>query len=279
MRVTASSARPLLRLSLGLLAGTFAHPARALSQTTMVRRQPKLLSQQEAVAIDEELMATPGFSVDQLMELAGLSVAAAVYDAYPPSTHPRVVCVCGPGNNGGDGLVAARHLWQFGYKPVVVYPKRPSKPLFVNLATQMEMMRIPLLEELPADLDATNELILDAVFGFSFTGAIRAPFDTVIEGMVASTLPVCSVDVPSGWNVEQGPVGALALQPDTLVSLTGPKLCSVHFHGAHYLGGRFVPPGIAEKFALEQPKFHGTEQVVLLIGPAAATAPNSCEDM
>ncbi|CAJ1427122.1 unnamed protein product, partial [Effrenium voratum] len=67
-----------------------------------------LLGQQEAIAIDEELMSTPGFSVDQLMELAGLSVASAVADAYPAAK--QVLIVAGPGNNGGDGLVAARHL-------------------------------------------------------------------------------------------------------------------------------------------------------------------------
>ena len=60
----------------------------------------RLLNQKEAIQVDEDLMMTPGYSIDQLMELAGLSVAAAVFKAYPPSTHPRVLCVCGPGNNG-----------------------------------------------------------------------------------------------------------------------------------------------------------------------------------
>jgi hydroxyethylthiazole kinase-like uncharacterized protein yjeF len=128
----------------------------------------KLLSQQEAISVDEDLMATPGFSVDQLMELAGLSCAAAVHAAYPPDTHKRVLCICGPGNNGGDGLVAARHLFQFGYSPTVVYPKRPNKPLFINLATQMEMMGIPLLDGLPeGDLKDSTDVILDAIFGVS----------------------------------------------------------------------------------------------------------------
>ena len=60
-------------------------------------------------------MGPLGFSVDQLMELAGLSVASAASTEYPPSTHPRVLVMAGPGNNGGDGLVAARHLHHFGW--------------------------------------------------------------------------------------------------------------------------------------------------------------------
>lgn len=223
----------------------------------------KLLSQQEAIKVDEDLMAEPGFSIDQLMELAGLSVAAGLAKAHPSSK--RVLCVCGPGNNGGDGLVAARHLWQFGFSPTVVYPKRPQKPLFINLHAQMEMMRIPVLESLPPNMDADFDVILDAVFGFSFTGAVRAPFDVVLEGMRTSSLPICSVDIPSGWNVEEGPVGVeKPLQPATLISLTAPKLGSAHFKGRHFLGGRFVPPGIAEKYDFQQPAFPGTEQVVEL---------------
>ena len=65
--------------------------------------------------MDEELMGPLGFSVDQLMELAGLSVAQAVRTEFLPSSHRRVLIIAGPGNNGGDGLVAGRHLHHFGY--------------------------------------------------------------------------------------------------------------------------------------------------------------------
>ena len=60
-------------------------------------------------------MGALGFSVDQLMELAGLSCATAVATEYPRDHCPRVLVIAGPGNNGGDGLVAARHLCHFGY--------------------------------------------------------------------------------------------------------------------------------------------------------------------
>ncbi len=62
------------------------------------------------------------------MELAGLSVAAAIQHAYPPHAFANVAILAGPGNNGGDGLVAARHLKHFGYTPTIVYPK-PGKVL------------------------------------------------------------------------------------------------------------------------------------------------------
>ena len=73
-------------------------------------------SQNEAIKIDEELFSEYGFSVDQLMELAGLSVATAIAKSYRTvngDNRPTVLICCGPGNNGGDGLVAARHLKLF----------------------------------------------------------------------------------------------------------------------------------------------------------------------
>ena len=78
--------------------------------------------QKEAQAVDEQLMGPLGFSVDQLMELAGLSVAQSIEAEYPAAKYKRVLILAGPGNNGGDGLVAARHLYHFGYQVEVRHP-------------------------------------------------------------------------------------------------------------------------------------------------------------
>ena len=85
----------------------------------MNQLQSRRRGQDEAAAVDEELMGPLSFSVDQLMELAGLSVASAVRAEYPPASCARVLVIAGPGNNGGDGLVAARHLHHFGYAVAV----------------------------------------------------------------------------------------------------------------------------------------------------------------
>lgn len=220
-----------------------------------------------AAAIDEELMASPGFSLDQLMELAGLSVASAVYEAYPPSSSQRILLVCGPGNNGGDGLVAARHLYHFGYKPTVVYPKRSKGALFTNLVIQCEQLAIPVLSEMPLldDVYRSYDVAVDAVFGFSFKGPPREPFASIINifKSLSPQVKVVSVDIPSGWDVERGDPGG-GLQPDVLVSLTTPKLCATGFRGRHFLGGRFVPPAIVSKYDLKLPQYPGHSQVVEL---------------
>lgn len=226
-----------------------------------------LLAGARMAALDAELMSSSvGFSLAQLMELAGLAVATAVARQYPSAS--RVLCVTGPGNNGGDGLVAARHLRLWGFDPTVVAPKRParaeSRELFDGLFLQLGAFGIPILEAMPpADAVVRDfDLIVDAVFGFSYSGALRPPFESVIHVMasvsdsvasVASAaaaasiaadgdaatadsvqdagssvkpearrrIPVVSVDVPSGWDVDGGDVHGTGFMPSMLVSLTG----------------------------------------------------------
>ena len=94
-------------------------------------------------------------------------------------------------------------------------------------------------------------------------GQVRAPFGDILEKLKNIKLPICSIDIPSGWDVERGnPDG---LQPEVLISLTAPKLCAKFFKGKHhYLGGRFVPQALEEKYDLNLPEYPGTDPILLL---------------
>ncbi|CAA7392046.1 unnamed protein product [Spirodela intermedia] len=233
------------------------------------------LTQREAAEIDEVLMGPLGFSVDQLMELAGLSVASAIAEVYKSNEYSRILVICGPGNNGGDGLVAARHLYHFGYEPVVCYPKRTPKTLYTGLVTQLGALSVPFLsvEELPQDFSTDFDVIVDAIFGFSFQGKPRPPFDDLVHRLISlnnlsstaeKSPAIVSVDIPSGWHVEEGDLDSEGgIKPHMLVSLTAPKLCAKKFTGPHhFLGGRFVPPPIANKYGLHLPPYPGTSMCV-----------------
>lgn len=75
----------------------------------------------------------------------------------------------------------------------------------------------------------------------------------------------CSIDIPSGWDVEEGEPKDGGIKPHALISLTTPKLCARKFAGRyHYLGGRFVPPSLEDKYQLDLPKYPGIDPVVLL---------------
>ncbi|XP_039146017.1 pyridoxine/pyridoxamine 5'-phosphate oxidase 1, chloroplastic isoform X2 [Dioscorea cayenensis subsp. rotundata] len=249
------------------------------SERAMEEGSISYINQRDAAEIDELLMGPLGFSVDQLMELAGLSVAASIAEVYKSSEYNRILVLCGPGNNGGDGLVAARHLHHFGYKLFVCYPKRTPKALYTGLVTQLESLSIPFLpvEDLPQNLTDDFDLVVDAMFGFSFHGKPRPPFDDLIQRLVSLSIAdnsskrrtaVVSVDIPSGWHVEEGDTDGSGFKPEMLVSLTAPKLCAKKFVGPHhFLGGRFVPPSIVEKYGLQLPPYPGTSMCVRIGKP------------
>ncbi|XP_072980612.1 pyridoxine/pyridoxamine 5'-phosphate oxidase 1, chloroplastic [Typha angustifolia] len=258
----------------------YSSPYRGLySQGEMGDDSVSYLLQKEAAEVDEILMGPLGFSVDQLMELAGLSVATSIAEVYKLSEYRRVLAICGPGNNGGDGLVAARHLHHFGYEPFICYPKRTPKTLYSGLVTQLQSLSIPFLpvEDLPQNLSDDFDIIIDAMFGFSFHGTPRPPFDDLIERLVSVKFidnepkrspAVVSVDIPSGWHVEEGDINGEGIKPDMLISLTAPKLCAKKFIGPHhFLGGRFVPPSIVEKYGLRLPPYPGTSMCVRIGKP------------
>ncbi|KZT73744.1 YjeF N-terminal domain-like protein [Daedalea quercina L-15889] len=230
----------------------------------------RYLTAKLAQQIDEELMNAAGaFSIDQLMELAGLACAQTLAKVYSREKYPRVLVCCGPGNQGGDGLVAARHLGMFGYRPTIWMPKPGSKDIYKRLKKQCDNMHIqtiapgtdvqPLRDEL-----AHSDVILDAIFGFSFQPPVRAPFDAALPLLTESGLPIVSVDIPSGWDVEKGNAAGFGLNPDVLLSLTAPKEGSRGFKGRHFLGGRFVPKAMEEKFQLNLPEYPGFDQIVEL---------------
>ncbi|KAI1162063.1 YjeF N-terminal domain-containing protein [Nemania serpens] len=224
----------------------------------------KTLSAKAAAALDQELMSTGAFSIDQLMELAGLSVSQVVYHVHPPSNGGRILVACGPGNNGGDGLVAARHLRHYGYQPSVYYPKRSKNELYQRLAKQLEDLQVAFVDDFTSAMTSADHVV-DAVFGFSFSGEVREPFPAVIKALEETELPITSVDAPSSWDIETGPprfgLGS-KFNPTYLVSLTAPKPLVRHFKGRHFIGGRFVSPAVAKKYDFEVPNYQGVDQFV-----------------
>ncbi|KAE8227121.1 hypothetical protein CF319_g373 [Tilletia indica] len=230
---------------------------------------PKIsyISAAVASALDAELMdpARGGFSIDQLMELAGLACAQAVFRSYPPEQYPWVLVACGPGNQGGDGLVAARHLLHFGYTPRVWYPKRGKTELFTRLVQQLDNLEVEFVDQDDFEDALENaDVILDAIFGFSFKGEVRDPFREPLELLKDESRmefesrtklpPIVSVDIPSAWDVDEGNVNNRSFTPQVLISLTAPKLGARAFAGKHFLGGRFLPLAMAERYGILLPQ-------------------------
>jgi hydroxyethylthiazole kinase-like uncharacterized protein yjeF len=133
-----------------------------------------------------------------LMENAGTAVADVVGERF--GTGKRVAVVCGAGNNGGDGFVAARHLR--ADNQVVVALAVPAEQIKTDLA-RATLADVLDLAHPAADVDLPGfDIIVDALFGTGMKGAIREPYRGLIERINASGAVVVAVDVPSGLGAD-----------------------------------------------------------------------------
>lgn len=123
---------------------------------------------------------------------------------------------------------------------------------------------MPFTDNFTSALQQTDHVI-DAIFGFSFSGEVREPFPDVIKALASTKIPVLAVDAPSSWDIEDGPRDngpGKGFMPPALISLTAPKPLVKWFKGRHFLGGRFLSPAMAEKYGLDIPDYEGLDQVV-----------------
>lgn len=141
-----------------------------------------------------------------------------------------------------------------------------------QLLKQLEFFNVPVLSQEENWIQFLDEektvCVVDAMFGFSFRPPMRSPFDEILAKLKEQekSIPIVAVDVPSGWDVDQGPLDKTAIQPDTLVSLTVPKPCAKYLKdsSSHYVGGRFVPLPFAQKYGFEPFKYQNGDQILKL---------------
>lgn len=160
----------------------------------------ELLTNSEMGTADRLAMAG-GVSGLKLMEAAGSAVAEVA--ARRAGSKAGVAVLCGPGNNGGDGYVAARKLREAGYDVRVFVLAAPANP--DGDAAQMAQLWSGSTQTIDEALSGA-ELVVDALFGAGLTRAIEGTAAAVIEKTTASGIPVLAVDVPSGLDGSTGKV-------------------------------------------------------------------------
>lgn len=179
-----------------------------------------------------------------LMENAARNLREHALDLLARARSDETVILCGPGNNGGDGLALARHLSNLGVPVSVVLAGRPEDPgndAGINL-TIAERMGIPSIEPalLPEDPGSTPGLVVDALFG---TGLTR-PIEGVGAGLIAwatrarsSGALVLAVDVPSGLDAQSGePLGEACVRADRTVTLAAVKPGLTRLEAQEFVG-------------------------------------------
>ena len=147
--------------------------------------------------------------------------------------------VCGKGNNGGDGLVAARYLDRAGFRTtVLLLDDGLAGPAATNLA-RLETTTVRRRAFAPLVLDrelGRADVAVDAIFGTGFRGAAAGSYAEAIGALAASTVPIVAVDIPSGVNGETGAVEGPAVRADLTVTFGAPKPGLVMLPGATHAG-------------------------------------------
>src|SRR6185437_13943002 len=191
----------------------------------------KILTAAEMGAADRHTMQESGVPLGELLEAAGSAVAAFCLRQYPASL--RVTVLCGKGNNGGDGFVAARVLAAAGKTVTIVLLGRASElkgeALIAWGRLQTECREASILEvedevALSKVLN-TSDLVVDAVVGTGFKPPLRGLALTAGRLLEELDVPVVAVDLPSGWDadsMDQTMDGAF--RADAVVTFTAPKL-------------------------------------------------------
>ena len=204
----------------------------------------KIVSASEMRQTDR--ITTERFGVPSLalMENAGTAVADFVLSQYPQAT--RVGVICGKGNNGGDGFVAARKLREAGREVLVLLLADPGE-LRGDAAEMFKKIAAPVAAKSHDELAALKhrlseqDVLLDAILGTGFRPPVSGLYAEAIATINASGLPVVAVDIPSGADADVmgGQTGAVA-RADAMVTFTAPR--PAHVFGALSDGPTVIAP-------------------------------------
>jgi len=239
----------------------------------------KVVTAQEMREIDRKTIAS-GVPAIELMENAGRAVARAIKSCYSPLKGKRISIFCGKGNNGGDGLVAARLLVKEKANPIGSPRQRRGRRLrrLTSNGARVKVFLLAKKEELKKDpkinlrralrqkvevieIDTSrklkrfeqeikkSDLIVDAILGTGIKGAPKGLEAKATRFINTLKKPIVSVDIPSGVEGSTGRVSGEAIKADLTITFGLPKIGLVIYPGAEYVGELEVADiGIPKRF-------------------------------
>jgi NAD(P)H-hydrate epimerase len=177
-----------------------------------------------------------------LMENAGTAVADFVVSHYPEAK--TIAVICGKGNNGGDGFVAARKLSEVGWEVRVILLAEPAE-LRGDAAEMFRRLSIePIVVRSETDLKNdlfSCEILVDAILGTGFRPPVSGLYARAIAAINASTAPVVAVDIPSGADADvMGEQVGAVCRADAIVTFTAPR--PAHVFGMLTTGPTVIAP-------------------------------------
>jgi len=175
-----------------------------------------------------------------LMENAARGIAQVAWQMLGNKRNGPVLIVCGGGNNGGDGLAAARHLHNGGAQVSILLTSDPGKYAGEAKANWeiVAAMKLPTAVADPAAIAATKPaLVIDAIFGTGLSQAPRPPFAQIVAAMQGLGALILAVDIPSGLDCDAGtPLGPVCVRATCTATFVAQKAGFAHPPAKAFLG-------------------------------------------
>ncbi len=202
----------------------------------------RALTAEEIRELEREVVEKRGITLRDIIEEAGRAVANEALKLL--SRKDQVVIVCGKGNNGGDGFVAARFLSESGISTqVVIFSPEDEFSLDARNAfdklkdTSVEVVRLNKNNlDFFGELLGKSNLVIDAIFGTGFSGEVTGLAKEIIERINLSKVPILSVDIPSGVDASSGRASKICIKANKTITLVAYKIGLVVYPGASIAG-------------------------------------------
>ncbi len=177
------------------------------------------ISRKEMRELEEKVFAK-GTTVLELMECAGKECVRLIEEKL--GTGKRILVFCGPGNNGGDGLVCARYLCKSN-KVIVVMPLEPKTDAAKRNLQLIEKEKINIITQLRDAEKLRCDIAVDALLGIGAKGTLRGPVKNVCRFINSLETYRVSIDVPTGMDAETGSCDPDAVRADATICIHAPK--------------------------------------------------------
>lgn len=214
-----------------------------LNNHSQISVTAKQMARVDEIAIDEF-----GINLLQMMELAGFGLASLC--THYIHKGDKVLILAGSSHNGGGGLVAAKHLHNWGYKVSIYLTSRQLKPTTEHQLSMIKKLGVETFTNKPTL--TKFDLLIDSILGYSIKGNVKEPIRSLIEEINSSGVKVVSLDLPSGLNPDNGKPEGASVKATATLTLAAPKKGFFNPEAKPYLGKLYladigIPPEVFKK--------------------------------
>ena len=228
----------------------------------------KTLTSTDMSELDRVLIDDYGIDLGMMMENAGRALAVHSREFLGGSlVNKRVLVLAGKGNNGGGGMVSARHMSNWGADVIVLLTEKPSGSEPARQLSILEKMQVRVEQKLDDITSDKFDLIIDSLLGYNQKGDPRTTVASLVRFANDSGLPIIALDIPTGLDPNSGRAHSPCIRATQTLTLALPKTCftseeGTKFAGDLYLADISVPRKLYAKYGIHSEKLFGEHSIV-----------------